>query len=414
VAYPLALGLAFSPVIAIVGYDPFPSGAVVDIVFAWTLFAIVLFVARRGFARGDELISLSRSALPVLLSLVLVGVMVARLGDSPAAGYGGRKLQLFVVSGIVSLLAAVIVGRTRKDFDLFVGLTFSVSGLAAFILFIQLAGGHAEAAYMGRFTIAGSDPITLGRQAGTGLLIGMYLVTSARSLWVRTAALGVLPVLAVGIVASGGRGPVVGVVLGLIALFAFIGGDPVSRRRIPLTVIGGLAAAVLVAQFVPGQAVNRALSVLTGTGAGVSSNGRSELWSAALQTFSAHPFFGLGTGGFATVNPENLYPHNLLLEIASELGVVGLALIFGILVTGAVTILRNSRAALDQDRARAALVVSLFVAAVTNAMFSGDLTTNGPVWLAIGLGVGMSQVRERIRRPEPAPSPGAAVPAGMR
>lgn len=409
VAYPLALGLLSSPVFAIIGYDPLPSGAVVDIGFAWTALGILLWFTRRHVASRGEILTATRPAIPVLLSFVLVGVMIARLGASADAGYGGHKLQLFIVGGITVLIAGVIVGRDRKDFDLLVVLTLLVSTLAAAVLFVQLAGGQATAAFSGRFTIAGSDPISLGRQAGVGLLVAMYLVTSSRTLWVRMGALASLAPLAVGIVASGGRGPVVGVVLGLIVLFAFLGKDPVSRRRIPLTLVGALVAAVLVSQFVPGQAVNRALSVLTGTGAGVSSDGRSQLWSVALQTFSAHPFLGAGTGGFGAINPQYLYPHNLLLEVASELGLVGFIPLLGILITGAMTLVGNCRGALNHDRARGALVVALFVAALANAMFSGDISANGDVWLTLGLGVGMAQLRFRPRIGEGSPAMAAEL-----
>lgn len=390
-AYPLALGLLPSALFALIGSDPLPSGAVVDLVFAWTVIGVLLWLTRRGAADRGQLLRFTMPAVPVLLSFVLVGVMIARLGASPAATFGGQKVQLFIVGAITVLIGGLIVGRDRRDFDLFVGLTLAVSTVAAGVLFVQLVGGQATAAFTGRFSIAGSDPITLGREAGVGLLLAMYLITASRTLLVRMAALVALPLLAVGIVATGGRGPVVGVVLGLIVFFALVGRDPVSRRRLPLTLVGALAAVVLVSQFVPGDAISRALSVLTGTGAGVSSDGRSQLWSQALQTFSTHPFAGVGTGGFASVNPTNLYPHNLLLEVGSELGLVGFVPLLGILLTGVATLAGNYRAALGQDQARAALVLALFVAAFMNAMFSGDLATNGDLWLALGLGIGMAQ-----------------------
>jgi O-Antigen ligase len=406
-AFPLALGLLPSPLFALIGSDPLPKGAVVDLVLAWTALGILLWFTRRGAASRGELLGPIISAVPVLLSFVLVGVLVARLGASPASSYGGHKLELFIARGITVLIAGIIVGRHHEDFDLFVGLTLAVAALAAAVLFVQLASGQAIAAFTGRFTLAGTDPITLGRQAGVGLLLAMYFLTSSRTLWQRMCALSALPLLAVGIVASGGRGPVVGVVLGLIVFFAFVGQDPVSRRRIPLTLVGGLAAVILVAQFVPGQAASRALSVLTGTGAGVSSNGRSDLWSQAIQAFSTHPFVGLGTGGFASVNPADLYPHNILLEVGSELGLVGLVPMIGIIVTGAATLVGNCRRSVDRGRARSSLVIALFVAALTNAMFSGDLSTNGDVWLALGLGIGLAHSWSRHHdegRPQISPS----------
>lgn len=407
VAYPLALRLLAAPVFAIIGSDPLPGGSVVIITAAFTALGVVLWLARPHVVSRGKLLTAAWSGVPVLLSLILVGVMVSQLGASASSHYGGRKLELFIVGPIVGLIAGVIVGRDREDFDLYVGLTLLLSTFAAAVLFVQLAGGQAAAVYTGRFSIAGSDPITLGRMAGVGLLLGMYLLTSSKLLWLRICALGSLPLLAVGIVASGGRGPVVGVVLGLIVLLTLLGQDQESRRRIPLILVGGLLAAVLVSQVVPGQAVNRALSVLTGTGAGVSSNGRSALWHQAFQAFGAHPFTGVGTGGFAAINPENMYPHNMLLEVASELGLAGLVPMLGIILTGAATLLGNWRRAnvRGHDRARPALVAALFVAALANAMFSGDLSLNGDVWLALGLGVGMTQLSSRSgpeSRAEPA------------
>ncbi len=107
-------------------------------------------------------------------------------------------------------------------------------------------------------------------------------------------------------------------------------------------------------------------------------------------TFSHHLWLGLGTGGGATLIQGLLYPHNLLLEVATELGLVGvvaLALALG----GFIQALgRCWRLAAGPERLVAALLVSMFLTAFVNAQFSDPIQGNGSVWLWGGLAVGMS------------------------
>src|SRR5260370_33260097 len=52
---------------------------------------------------------------------------------------------------------------------------------------------------------------------------------------------------------------------------------------------------------------------------------RSDLMALGVKMFSDHPFFGVGIQGFRFLSPNPLtynYPHNLILELGSELGVL--------------------------------------------------------------------------------------------
>src|SRR5207248_8364655 len=98
-------------------------------------------------------------------------------------------------------------------------------------------------------------------------------------------------------------------------------------------VLGAFGAALAIPQLVPGSTAGRTFSVLLGgTENGDSfSNGRLHLWGQAWRAFTSHPFLGIGTGGFGAINPIELYPHNILLETAAELGVIGLLLVLTLL-----------------------------------------------------------------------------------
>jgi O-antigen ligase len=64
---------------------------------------------------------------------------------------------------------------------------------------------------------------------------------------------------------------------------------------------------------------------------------RGPVWRAGWEVFQSHPIFGVGAGAFqasvASQLPGHaLSPHNVFVSVAVELGLVGLALLFGILL----------------------------------------------------------------------------------
>jgi hypothetical protein len=87
------------------------------------------------------------------------------------------------------------------------------------------------------------------------------------------------------------------------------------------------------------------------------------LQEVALGRFIAHPFFGTGLGG-PDLNGNLNYPHNLMLEMAGELGMVGL-LLWGI-----------AFAFTCRVAWRHSVVLALLVQTFASTMFSGDFGFN--------------------------------------
>jgi O-antigen ligase len=386
VAYPLALAPVFSVVVGLLGHNPFPPGAIAKITFAWVAIAILLAVMRED----DALPARVLMTAPVILTVATAFWMLARLGSSSDPAYGGMKLQLFVAQNVAFLIAGIAVARRPRELRTFLVLTLGMAGVSTIVLANELLNGRAQAGVGGRFALSSDyNPILFGRDAARAMTIAVFFLLITRVAWLRLVSIALLPLLAVSFTAAGSRGPAVGLVLGLLALFALTLRDPAARRRITLVFAAGIAGAVLVVQLVPGQNVSRTLFFLLGSPGDASSNGRSALWGTAWHAFTSHPLFGVGTGSFAGVDPLNLYPHNLLLEMLAELGIVGGLLVLGTIVLGASRLVGTWRTAGQQDRLDAAVVASLLVAAFANAMFSGDVTTNSAVWLALGLALGL-------------------------
>jgi O-antigen ligase len=96
---------------------------------------------------------------------------------------------------------------------------------------------------------------------------------------------------------------------------------------------------------------------------------RGHYWRVALEAFRRHPLVGIGSGSFAVEwNRERgddqpaLDAHSLYVETLAELGIVGVALLLGFLVTLAAGTLRAARASpRDTSVVAAASVLAAFL-----------------------------------------------------
>ncbi len=388
VAAPVALASAPTIFIALLSRNPFPPGAVALFVFAWTAVAILLVVAREE----DALPPRAVLAVPVVFSLGLLALMAVRLGVSPSPDYGSVKLRLFLAQNITLLVAGILIGRRSRHMNLFAALTLVVSTVTALVLAKALVTGHGLATLGGRFSLYEDEsPIGLARAASAGLIVAVYVLLWSQAALLRLFAFVAGPLIAVAFFATGSRGPVLGLVVGLVVLLVLTLRDPTSRRRMLLLSLATPPAVLLVTRLVPGADIKRSLSfLLFGSSGDVSANGRYQLWHQAYDAFHAHPLLGLGTGSFASIVPSEGYPHDLFLEVGAELGFIGALFVALIVVAGAVRLAQVASRATAEARGHAALAAALFAAAFVNALVSADIAGNNALWLAIGLGLGLS------------------------
>ncbi|HEY6962930.1 MAG TPA: O-antigen ligase family protein [Gaiellaceae bacterium] len=388
VVYPIALAGLPAVLVALAGSNPLPPGGIALLTAGWTAVGLAILVVR-----ADDELPFRVLATPAVAATAALAVwLFVRLGSSLDASYGSRKLQLFIALDVVALVAGIVVGRVRDRVDLWAIVALLVSAAGAFALVRGVVGGHATVGVGGRLALTGSDsPIGLSRDAARGLILAVYLLMAGSGPTRRLLAIAAIPLLTIAFVSGGSRGPLLGLLAGLAAFLAYALRDPRARRRVLLVFVAAVVSVPVVGQLAPGQDVGRTFSILTGSEGGLSSNGRSQLWSAAWNAFSSHPLLGIGTGSFHALGGVELYPHNLLLEAAAEWGIVGLALVAITVAAAGKTLSRALRAAAPSEQPQAALVLGLFAAAVVNSMFSGDVTDNAAVWFAGGLAVGIAR-----------------------
>jgi O-antigen ligase len=315
--------------------------------------------------------------------------MLLRLGPSLDPSYGSTKLQLYVADNLIFMVGAIFVGADVESRRLFLKITLAVVAAGAVYLLFELVTGAAKEQFSGRFSITAQEgPIYLGRDSATGVLIATWLILASTGRTRVLAALA-LPLLIVSLIAAGSRGPVVAFVVGFAVMLALAARTRRARRRIGAVVVLLLFAAVLVPLLLPGSAVGRSLSTIIGSASGLSSNGRSAIWAQAWTEFSRHLTFGIGTGGYGAIDPINAYPHNILLEVGVELGVIGLValvVMIGSMLRRLLAVWRSSRTDISLE---ASLFIGLFAMALVNAFFSGAIQDNRDIWIWGGIGVAM-------------------------
>ena len=116
-------------------------------------------------------------------------------------------------------------------------------------------------------------------------------------------------------------------------------------------------------------------------------SGREDLWTLLLHLIQQKPFFGYGSGALPRhfLN-TTLSAHNLYLQVALQVGLIGLATLLIFLYCIWRTFLRN-----NQDR-RVALAASFFISILVYQLFEVTLTQNNfgitiLQWFIIGLGL---------------------------
>jgi O-antigen ligase len=311
--------------------------------------------------------------LPLGLLVLLAGVSLAW---SPERALGTEKLVLWIITGLLPAASVLVLAASsgRVSWGLIVLAAFVSSG--GLILF-----GTPAAEYPGQPTLFEENPIWAARAAFIGALIALL---GPFPLLVRAVGVGVM--VAAGLVTQS-LGPAVGFGVGAVAgLAELLRTAPAGDRRVPvgwaLLVLGAGAALLLgISGAVEGLFAPAVQDPNVTARAGYLEVGLPMLLEA--------PILGLGLGGFAMTGLDE-YPHNLPLEVALELGLVG-AVIMG------AWILVGLRAA-----AGSPILVALIAATATFSLFSGSLASNVELWMFTALAVGLWPALAR-RRPEAPP-----------
>jgi O-antigen ligase len=338
--------------------------------------------------------------------------------------------------GLSALLLLITYTAVQSKNDLGRILTAFLFGAVAAIIYAFISPAASEE---GRLANQVLGPNVLGEALVCGLAIGIALIVMYRSPVMRLLTIGATLFVGVGVLLTTSRSALLALVAGLIAAIVFAGRWRMVALCVTLVVGGG--AYIYFKQFAPEGARERIEQPLSSQQR--SEDGRNTIWSLAWRAFEDKPVTGVGAGNFRVVqvkfllrpgvdrartqtsevvdDPHGKVAHNSFLSVASELGIVGLALFVFLIGFGFASLMKAARLFRKLDDGRMeAVAVSLIVAIVGSLgvqMFQSQQQEK-VIWLLLGLApavlaIARSEARERGLLPErsrdrPSPSP---VPA---
>ena len=286
-----------------------------------------------------------------------VAVVIIAIARSDSGEYQAAKTQdfLFLTCVIVIMMPSLFAGR-KSWYGLSV--VWIVASLTASVstFLVEPSEQLYGRSGIGLNTLGPANVIALGSLATITLWMKGTLT------WMLALPLAAVQLLS--LLSIGSRGPVIGVAAGL--LFWLLLSFQISKRRIAY--LGMLSMMLfLVAQYLPSYSRARLVDLRDGV--------RTVLLQEGISRFLNDPLLGVGWGNFASSGLGS-WPHNLFIEIAAELGLLGLATFAVLLLTLARRIIRFRKVA------EVNTAIPIAICAFVSQQVSSDLT-NRIFWMAV-------------------------------
>jgi O-antigen ligase len=372
------------------------------------------------FGHGQIRTFFSRQINQLLAYAVFAALVTASYFYTSAPEYGGSKLLRFLLIGTLLFIAPFLVILNEEDFRRFARLFVGFSAVTAIQLVFNLESRSADA----------ENDITrigAGWLMGMAILILLFYPLSRNRRLQRALLIFLLPLFLIGLMASAARGPMVAVSIAVLIGVARLLKEGKLRVLTALfllfiLVIGIGGAYLVLRQFDLGKYTAKAgelESLFTQGSSSGSAGKRVDFYRATLAALPYQPLIGTGIGSWSTFyyrNDQRNYPHNLLLEIAFEEGLIGLTaflILLGLVAAAIIRMLRTSRS-------HFLVLGQLVLYCLIISLFSGDLDDNRLLWLWIGVTLSICRlVQFRVQafygmqRAMRRPSSGAVRPLGV-
>jgi O-antigen ligase len=241
------------------------------------------------------------------------------------------------------------------------------------------------------FNFQGMDnPIMFGITFSVGIIVVVnYVAHHGRISWVELIYVALSGFM---VLRSGSRGALLSLLVTVLVMLGFISRISIFRKSLLLGVLLIIGAAVYV--LTPDSTISFYADTLTEeslTNIDGSVGVRVSLWRSAYQDFLENPILGAGFGNSSAGG----YPHNIILELAGEMGLIGFA-IFSLMVFAS---LRNAIGVLRKygRREQSYLVstgVLLFLYFLIEALFSGYITQQLGLFMCMGILASATYIRE--------------------
>jgi putative inorganic carbon (hco3(-)) transporter len=311
---------------------------------------------------------------------------------------------------LVYMLAFATVLSTRRQLeDVLYVLAFASLGIGLFAIGAFLLG-YADQLLEGRASGGTGDPNFFAAYQLVALPLVLVMAVEARRRWLRLLLYATVLVIIASVLTSVSRGGVLTLVA-LTALMVVLPArtlfrSPRQKAIVLLAVVVGGAFALKAGSDVVVPRLTSIFDQSVSASSEGQGSGRLEFWAAAGTSIRERPVFGLGYGAFGRVSnelilrtpgiqfshfelrPTGSQAHSAYLGTTAELGVIGLVLFLGLLLSTALALRRTARRARETRayfvmRVANALLLSLVGWSIASLFLSSE--TSRGLWIVVGM-----------------------------
>lgn len=352
------------------------------------LLGINIFVALFVFIKKPPIFS-KESLILLLIFLLFISFILLSFFWTPSHVYAHKKLLSFFCYGVWGYFAAaMIVSQSRLRCErywqvvIFYSTIYAVIALFDFTLSVV---NHASF-----FKVLGGNYLGVSRVLGLAAIVALTSAfnNNGVSKWKHSRiAVSILFVFLM--LVDGARGPLLAFLLVMFLFFLYrviyIGVNKKNLLIFTFLLIIGLL--LLFVFFVPNissiHTLSRLSVIFTEVGGGTSASTRITLFMQAINIFNMHPLLGGGFGSFPVLchlQDVIAYPHNIVLELLAELGIIG----FGLMVLLVFFTLKFFYERNIKTDNNFLIIILMFVFALVNSLISGDIVDNGLLFTSLG------------------------------
>jgi len=334
-------------------HEVFPVLLVLKPALVATVLAVGLWLLQQS---GPRRAGLLRSPT----TTCLVGLLLWSALSVPGALNQGEAFQHWtdLVTTVVMCLVLAGSARNVRDVERLALVYFGVTVVYTAVVVARFQLGANDWRLSRLYYYDANDLATLIVSA---MPMGLYFVLQRRRLLIRLFAIAGLGLLAVGLIRSGSRG-------GFIALLAVAAFVLLAMTTVPArSRLAGLVVILTVASVTASDQYWTQMQTLLRPNEDynlTSEGGRMRIWGRGLGYMTDRPVLGVGLGNFqvaeGTISPLARLQergvgvrwgaaHNSFIQAGAELGVAGLLLFIGLIVTAFRSLRRVARRALQAN-----------------------------------------------------------------
>jgi len=325
------------------------------------------------------------NVIPIALFFIFSVLIFLSFFYSPNLELTQNKTIKFVLLTTPAFVFPFILFKSKASITRFL---IAIASIATIMSLFSLPMIFQRGDAIGFVGFNDGNYLGLARVNGMGLVILLFLgILNNKFKKYRLIFLISVVVVLISLLSSGGRMPIIAVSISL--LITIISTIKIKNGYIKYPKYYNKILGLMTLLLIPlvwayqqgyfNSIVFRFETLLKSTGGGSSSLARTDRFSAAIDMFRENFFLGNGFGSFGDYYKNGIvhdYPHNLFLEILSELGLVGLFVFSALLIVALVRFIKLGKIKTIRNDNLFIAVAVVFLVIFINAMVSGDFNGN--------------------------------------